>query len=270
MIVTAKFVFIHLPKTGGTFAQQMIMDSYKNLNFRDRVKRKIGLIYCNRLNLEKKHKNSVVKVGQHGEVSLIPKEHKSKDIISIFRNPLTRYISQYEFKWWQRFPEITNNYSYENHPDFPNISFKKHYFHYQKIIELLNGGKKTNMPIGYHTFQFIRYYFKNPDNVLNNITESYIENGEYLNDMHPIKFIFNESLNEDLYNILKYYNFSEYRISNIKNAKRIYPEGIGKESHDLKNYYDLEFLNEVYEKDYLLFKHFDNYNNEFNEFKSSL
>ena len=38
MIISENFTFIHLPKTGGTFAQKMILDSYKNLNLFDNIK----------------------------------------------------------------------------------------------------------------------------------------------------------------------------------------------------------------------------------------
>lgn len=270
MIITEKFVFIHLPKTGGTFAQKMIQNAYTNLNTIDRVKRKLGLISCEKIDIKRNKKNSPRVIGQHGSVHLIPLEHQKKDIVSIYRSPYTKYISQYEFKWWQRHPNVTYDYSYESHPKFPNLTFKDHYKNLDNIIIQLNENKKPNIPIGFQTFQFIRYYFKNPEFILKNLTESYIENDEYLNDIYPIKFIFNENLNKDLYQLLKQYGYQKYRISNINKAERIYPEGIGKKEHNLNKYYDKQLLNEIYEKDYLIFKFFKQYQKEYTLYKDQL
>ena len=262
MIVTEKFVFIHLPKTGGTFAQKMIQDSYRGLNPADFFKKMFGVIQCKKLNLKSRRRNRFGKVGQHGDANLIPAGHKGKDIVSIMRSPLTRYVSQYEFRWWQKYPEITPDYSYEDVPGFPDLTFQEFHAHYQKVIELLNGNP-IPIPIGFQTFQFISFYFKNPDDVFSKIDRDYIVSGAYRHDMHDVEFIHTEDLNNELYGLLKRYGFEEYRIRNIVGAEKVLPKRGGKmQGHDLTQYYSKEMAQQVLQQDELIFEHFPQYKEE--------
>ena len=264
MIVTEKFVFIHLPKTGGTFAQKMIQDSYRGLNLTDYFKKMLGVIQCKKLVLKSKRRNRFRKVGQHGGANHIPAKHQSKDIVSIMRNPFTRYVSQYEFRWWQSHPDITPEYSYADVPGFPDLTFKEFHDHFQKVVELLNGNP-IPIPIGYQTFQFITFYFKNPANVFSKINRDYIISGEYHQDMHDVEFIHTEDLNNELYGLLERYGFEEYRIKNIVGARKVFPTQGGKDDdHDLTKYYTKEMVQQVLQQDELIFEHFPIYKDRVN------
>jgi hypothetical protein len=71
MIVTDKFVFVHLPRTGGTFVTEMIMKFFP----------------------------SAREIGYHLPRSLLPKEYGDLPVLGIVRNPWEFYVSWYYHLW---------------------------------------------------------------------------------------------------------------------------------------------------------------------------
>jgi hypothetical protein len=71
MIVTDKFVFVHLPRTGGTFVTDMIMKFFP----------------------------SAREIGYHLPISLLPKEYSHLPVLGGVRNPWEFYVSWYYHIW---------------------------------------------------------------------------------------------------------------------------------------------------------------------------
>jgi hypothetical protein len=71
MIVTDKFVFVHLPRTGGTFATDMIMRFFP----------------------------SAREIGYHLPRSLLPEEYSHLPVLGTVRNPWDFYVSWYYHIW---------------------------------------------------------------------------------------------------------------------------------------------------------------------------
>jgi hypothetical protein len=71
MIVTDKFVFVHLPRTGGTFVTDMIMKFFP----------------------------SAREIGYHLPISLLPKEYSHLPVLGAVRNPWDFYVSWYYHIW---------------------------------------------------------------------------------------------------------------------------------------------------------------------------
>jgi hypothetical protein len=71
MIVTDKFVFVHLPRTGGTFVTDMIMKFFP----------------------------SAREIGYHLPRSLLPKEYSNLPVLGAVRNPWEFYVSWYYHIW---------------------------------------------------------------------------------------------------------------------------------------------------------------------------
>jgi hypothetical protein len=86
MIVTDKFVFVHFPRTGGTFVTDMIMKFFP----------------------------SAREIGYHLPRSLLPKEYSNLPVLGAVRNPWEFYVSWY-YHIWPRdigkplFSWLTNN-----------------------------------------------------------------------------------------------------------------------------------------------------------------
>ena len=71
MIVTDKFVFIHLARTGGTFVSEVI----------------------------KKFFPSAQEIGRHLPRELLPKEYSHLPVLGTVRNPWEFYVSTYHYVW---------------------------------------------------------------------------------------------------------------------------------------------------------------------------
>jgi hypothetical protein len=71
MIVTDKFVFVHLPRTGGTFVTDMIMKFFP----------------------------SAREIGYHLPIALLPKEYSQLPVLGAVRNPWDFYVSWYYHIW---------------------------------------------------------------------------------------------------------------------------------------------------------------------------
>lgn len=109
MLITKSFIVINNPKTGSSFVRKVLKEIYRQRKEKySWLKKKSldwGLIQADLIehfvytDAHKKHLN------QHGAVEQIPNKFiNGRHIVSVIRNPYTKILSQYEFKWWK------NNY----------------------------------------------------------------------------------------------------------------------------------------------------------------
>ncbi|NOG51695.1 MAG: sulfotransferase family 2 domain-containing protein [Chloroflexi bacterium] len=136
MIITDRFVYIHMPKTGGTFVETVLRKIHekrgdliehrradqppRRRSLRDLFKKRRP-VFLELINLAGPNEWN-----QHGRVSQIPPEHRDKPVLTTLRNPYDRYVSQYEFKWWQQHPETFFRNVGDlktKYPQYPDISF---------------------------------------------------------------------------------------------------------------------------------------------------
>lgn len=138
MLITDRFVFVHMPKTGGTFVASVLKQIHEARG-ETIVRKKLdpaalseatpaglplavgtvknalrGLLKPGQsatpegisLALERgtilmvHHRQSNGEYNQHGITANIPPEHRHKPVLSVLRNPYDRYVSQFEYKWW--------------------------------------------------------------------------------------------------------------------------------------------------------------------------
>jgi len=251
MLITDRFIFLHFPKTGGTFVSK-VLEEY---------------LYAHCHLYKKVITNSLIAktseiYGQHGGCNDIPKGWEmNRVLLSTIRNPYDLYVSQYEFKYWKRQPKVDADKLRKDFPDFPNITFKQ-------FLELKNtlfraqilGDTKLKVDIGVNTLQFIRFFFKNPCKTIEKIDVDYIECGEYLNDLHAVTFLRTECLNNDLHNFLLKQNYPEETLEPILFTPKINPiEGGRSEEKKWETYYTDELKDYVRNKEWLLFKLFKDY-----------
>src|SRR5262245_41967068 len=98
MLFTDRFVYLHLPKTGGTFVTQILVALHSSDQ---------GL-WARLQNLPRwraRHFNGPLGMliwhpNKHGIRSEIPIEHQAKLVLGTVRNPFDRLVSAYEFGWW--------------------------------------------------------------------------------------------------------------------------------------------------------------------------
>jgi hypothetical protein len=104
VLISDEFVFLHGPKTGGTFVTEVLTDVFAFLN------------------------RPLLNYHKHGGVDDIPPEHGSKQLITAIRNPFDFYASNYRFGYWiDREPDGLNLWHEEGmrkrFTSYPYISF---------------------------------------------------------------------------------------------------------------------------------------------------
>jgi len=193
MIVTDNFVYLHLPKTGGTFITEIL----KKVN-----------------ELFPQLKVKELKKLKHKGIKSIPEFAKGLPIVTSIRPPHDHYISRYEFKWWRRADkkEYRPDLVRMRFPSFPNLCFSD-FIRYRSdwdVIPLSRFKNKIRREqfrtvlkrnnIGFNSFELIDLICKDSYNIfckINELTEKQIEEIK-----KNISFLFQPTLSEDLYNFL--------------------------------------------------------------------
>jgi len=159
MLVTDKFVFVHLPRSGGTFISDLIRKFFP----------------------------SAREIGYHFPRELLPAEYTHLPVLGAVRNPWDFYVSWYYHVWprdaatpliaW-----VTENGTLDFYGSARNaINFAADAERFDKLIESMpeavDYGKKhipnitrtalrkiRGVPIGYYSFRF-NHLFGNPDDI---------------------------------------------------------------------------------------------------------
>lgn len=237
MILAPEFVFIHQPKTGGTFVSQVLS-------------RLLGA--------------SMTDVNKHGVCNDIPSSHRGLPIVATARDPYDRYVSQYEFGWFRRAapPEwFDMNAVRAKYPCWPDTTFAEF------VDAAIDGFRRLKTsPLapedqpGFHSEQFVRYYFREPEQVYPRIDDAYIAARQFLGDMHPVRFLHMERLNAELYAFLVEVGYSAERVRFILDEGRIFPQGSSRsQERPWSEYYSAQLKARVRHRERLLFAIFPEY-----------
>jgi hypothetical protein len=262
MILTDNFIYIHNPKTGGTFVTKMLGKLLANQG-RRRSSRWLGLATGST------HSGLIKTREDHDNCCDIPLMFRNKPIFSTIRNPYDRYVSLYEFASWKAYPE--RFYQIEEvkkvYPHFPNLSFAEHV----KLVNSLPLRRDFNLPKSYnkniagaHTCFFIQMFFKQSvEQTLTKMEKNYIQSQQFKQDMFPVKFIKTENLNQELYDILIELGYERDRVKFILESGKILPnspvKGNQRRQAKWEKYYTPELKAFVREKEDLLFTLFPEY-----------
>ncbi len=223
MILHSKFVMLHLPKTGSTFARMVIKKAIENKNSNASFLKKIGM----RLDISSPEGYDEHFVpsfagnrpkSEHGSYEQIPKEHRGKPIVTIIRDPYSAFLSRFEFRQRAKDLHFMNDRLSEKFPNFPDLTLEE-YIDFNKFEIEMNYVERGLIPeglkVGGLSLQFIRLFFKNPNEVLQNLSQEYLESDAYKKDIAPITFLRQSHLKEDLYQFLLEKGFKPDEISFI-------------------------------------------------------
>lgn len=265
MIITNDLVMLNFPKTGSTFAREVLKRLYTERNSKSRrLLEKLGV--CNQsvmdvMSPKIDEKESYNIKDQHGTLRQIPRLHRNKPIVSITRNPFSRYLSTYFFRWWEKYPPEKNHIIFERYPHFPNLSFSE-YFEMAHIYGSRNRLRNIvpKIELGLHTIQFIQFYFKDPESVLNKIDHNYIEKEQFRDDMGNITFVHQENLNSELKEFLLQIGMKQQELQFIDSMEKVNVTNMRSEETDYRKYYlRTEIEKKIIDRERLLFKIFPEY-----------
>ncbi|GGW86985.1 sulfotransferase family 2 domain-containing protein [Alteromonas halophila] len=227
MLITKKFVLLNYPKTGSTFAREAIQKLYSEKYRENPVvskilrKLKVREPAIQELMLPNIKVKGVSRPrDQHGCYCQIPSRYKNREVVTVVRNPFTRFLSAYKYGWWKKYPPVSQLLLDKHFPHFPDLSFDE----YVDLTELgVEHGRLGRPPgnLGSQTVQFIQMFFNNPESTLEKVDDKYLENQQYLKDVPAITFLRQETLNEDLAEFLIQKGFSADDVNFILNMKKI-------------------------------------------------
>jgi hypothetical protein len=248
MIITRKYIYVHPPKTGGTFVSEIV----KKIALNTLMKRVENRIF----------RNVCIDINKHGTCSRIPANYRHLPIFSTIRNPYDRYVSQYEFSWWQKYPEQFSEIGniVDICPNFPHISFREFVHLANKTFFRLDPAVCREKNIGWQTEQFVQYFFKQPEAVVRKLHPQYVATGQYREDLYDVKFIHMEHLNRELHDLLISLGHKAAEVAFILPMEKINPvEGGRSLEQKWFKYYDEDLKNYVREKERYLFELFPEY-----------
>lgn len=256
MLLTKDFVFIHLPKTGGTFVHRNLVRLFLNRanikeeGLRHRVIRKLNLDY----QLIGAH--SYQPLRPHQTCADIPKAHQRKQVLSVIRNPIEKWISEYNFGFWKRHPQYLDQLDIPLEdiravaPTFGSEQETFTDFMRMHDVFLTKRRYQSDYSFGYLTEQFIRFYCKNADDLLR---DSNLDVTTIKKNLHQVHFLRNIRLNQDLFEFLCQQGFQESSVRWLLDAGRELPEGKGfRKKVDLERFFDNTLLEDTIYKERLL------------------
>lgn len=267
MLLTDRFVYIHFPKTGGSFVTNRLFKLHELVGSVPHPSENSDTgIETNWGGLIDTAKDG----SQHNTCREIPFGFRQKPILSTIRNPYDRYVSGYMYGWWRRFPEKFApdvEAVVKAFPNYPDLSFDD----YVRISNDFNAFSKIptpylapERPIGQRTYETIKFFFKDePETIFSKLTEDYIVSGLYQQDMFPVRFLPMENLNRSLYNFLVEVGYPENQVQFILDSEKVMPgiqEGtIRRADRGWQDYYTPELKAFVRQRERLLFQLFPEY-----------
>jgi len=266
MIITDKFIMIHFPKTGSTFAMQVLDKLHRNENSRlHNLLVRMGMRnQCSYENLMLKQTEFVSQDNppfhQHGRWEQIPEQYKSMPVVSIVREPVNRNISNYEFRWWAKHPVARPEEIYKRFPNFPDLDFVE-YLAYQNFnTHYRDTGVVIPGDIGNQTVQFFQFFSRNPKKSFKMLNDHYIYDDIYREDMPDLTLLKTETINRDLYEFLLANNYREQDIKFILKEERIRPRKTGRlDDESRKNYLTEAIIEDIKLKERYLYKIYSDY-----------
>jgi hypothetical protein len=246
MLITPDFVFIHMPKTGGTFITEMLR-----------------LVYG----------ANAVETGQkHATCEEIPDSERDKPILSVIRSPFDRYVSQYHYGWWKTHPQEYCDTApiLREFPTYPEIGFadfvavaNRYFVNVHRGVP--KGYETPKLPperaLGWHSEQFIRFFCRDPRRAFASISEHELEQGQLRAFEYPVTFLQTETLNIDLAEYLRRFDVDEDTLQRVRRHARVMPD----QAHEARarpharDYFDRDLSAFVRHKESFLFNRFPEY-----------
>lgn len=246
MLITPDFVFIHMPKTGGTFIVRM---------------------------LQKVYGDAAVETGRkHATCDEIPEAERGKPIVSVMRSPFERYVSQYHYGWWRTQPQEYRDPAAirADFPRYPDVGFAEFVTIANRFFVNVHRGVATGyetphlppaLAPGWHTEQFVRFFCRDSRRAFAGLTEQALRDGRAEPYEYPVEFLKTETLNDDLADLLARFGVEAALADAVRRHERVLPEQAHetRERADADDYFDDALRDFVLGKERFLFNRFPEY-----------
>jgi hypothetical protein len=268
MVITDRFVYLHMPKTGGTFVEAALDRLYSP---GQGLRSRLGLAGRRGVYIDTSRKRDRRKIGgrdQHQTLRELPDEYRDRPLAFTVRNPFDHWVSYYEFGWWRTHPGDT----------FDELRIRERYAHYPELAfdeylracyepDLLDS---TSMPdaltnrltaagLGPLSWEYVRFLSDAPDAVLDDPHQFFL-GAHSIGTPVELRLLRQESLNRDLYDFLQSVGHSPETLSFILDMGRVHPRGGPRRpSSAWEHYYTPALRRLVQEREAFLFSVFPEY-----------
>lgn len=253
IVLSPRFVFLHLPKTGGSFASKMLAGVLRPRNFPERLLRRwFGKHY--------------IFTNQHGTRREIPEGWRHLPVLSIVRNPYDRYVSEYFFgRWklmrneWVDWEGIRRDY-----PRFPDLSFPE-------FVEIATGrlallrqpDHRPEDRFGRYSEQFVDFFWRDPEKAYPAMDDAWMAARGWEAELEGVRFLHQDSLNRELHDYLREAGYPERRVAFILDHGKIQPKAGAPSTRPQDRHWSTWYTGEaramVRHRDRLLFSIFPEY-----------
>jgi len=233
MLITDHFILINFPKTGSTFARQVICSLYRKKTSWRSLPSRLSALFGNdggcfyeELFLPKTEFKQGFNSGmdQHGRYEQVPERFRGRPVLGIVREPVERNISFYEYAWWKKHTVAPMEEIKRAFPSFPDLDFDT-YLDYQNFnTGYRDTGVTVGKDVGNQTVQFIQFFFKDPRQAFEKLDDDYIYSGAYKSDMPELTLLKTSTLNEELYGYLMNCDFDDEKLRFVLRKKPVRPE----------------------------------------------
>jgi hypothetical protein len=259
MFITDRFVFLHIPKTAGTFVHKVLRE-----------------LHCPSPTLRKLHSLQRVsgirlpfvtytykEVTKHTIRRRIPEAcDGSRIVVLAVRNPLDHYVSHFHFGWWRNFanrwfddlPQVEKKFGPPAKFDFATfVAATTEFAHWkEKPVE----GRDS---LGPDSAEWLRYFCSQPSLALEQRTNSDLLN-EVKRQMADVRVLHMENLNGDLQTFLASVGIPLERLQFLNNAQRVYPGKVTRSQNDAwQKHYTPQLRQTVMDSEWMLFELFSCY-----------
>ena len=249
MIFTDRFVYVHLPKTGGTTVTSALLQLH---GVRWSRWMHLQSALRPRLTYETPHGPFVYHNHKHGGCGYIPADQRGKPILGTVRSPYALYVSEYTFGWWKRrefrryvraVPDVEARF-----PDFPDLSFGDY-------VALANEAFGRGGP-GLLTQRFVEFYGRDPGATLARLADD----PDADLDLHDVHYLRTERLNDDLHAYLVGAGYPEEDVAFVRDMGRVLPGGKGRpEGESWRTHVTPDLQADIREREAPLFHLFPEY-----------
>lgn len=263
MLITDKFIFVHLPKTGGLFVDRVLKDMLCPSRFMQGVH-------------ALRHRYGVTIPGvpyryvlgpRHGSCAAIPEAYRGLPILACRRNPFDWYVSDYCYGVWRQATNIGKFWSAdadprERYPSWPELDFAGYVDATTTCATRVVHAKRRSKlagTLGVVTLEFLRMFCRDRHFVFaaNSDEEMYQRIEETL---YPVRFLEMTNLNRDLHAYLLERGFPEEQAGQVLERGRINASArADTRKKDWRDYYNPETLETVRYRERMLLLLFPEY-----------
>jgi hypothetical protein len=256
MLIAPDFVFVHLSKTGGTFAAETLRELFCPSRFGRKLHR-LKTHHGIRIPFYRYRYDEAG--DQHALCNDIPQDERWKTVVSCIRNPFDLYVSEYTFNWWKKFPHLWfhDPVAVEKaYPDWRNLKFEDFISVSNRYAEwvhrtLVKYPKAERL--GWYSHKFIYYYCRDHEYVFQAADNLDLLVKRVHESIHHVHFLHTERLNQELFEFLLTRGYPKPLIEFIPQKDKI---NSSRANHDYRVRYSDRLRREIERRDAVIFRLF--------------